>query len=422
MSKFRPWAKRATLLVALVPITACQFTGVNSIALPFSKGGRSDDIHITVEMESVANLVPNSEVKVDDVTVGSVRKIEVDGWHAKVTLGIEKGTKLPSNMHAAVAQKSLLGAEYIELSTPPDPSPNLLKSGDVIPIADTSRYPETEEVLSAVGMVLNGGGLSQIQTITHELNLTLGGHEADIRAFIKQFGALTGNLAAQKKNIVKAIDSLDHLSSRYAAGNQQIKTALDDLPAGVDVLAQERGNLTKMLSSLGDLGDQVSTIAKEDGTNLREDAKHLATTLDAIANTGPKTFQTALGSITYPFPIKSVIGGLRGDYLNLFFTVDLSLKSLERDYLSGTPLAGLYSTLVGLIPGSASKPTANPLLNPLQGLSTLLAQGTKTGSSKGATTGTPSPGAPSPSASPTTTPSGGSGLGGLLSALLGGGH
>src|SRR3546814_1410691 len=75
-------------------------------------------MRITVYMENAVNLVPNSEVKVNDVTVGAVRTIEFDGWRAKLTLGVEKGTRLPANVEAKIAQKSLLGAEYIELEVP----------------------------------------------------------------------------------------------------------------------------------------------------------------------------------------------------------------------------------------------------------------------------------------------------------------
>jgi len=412
------YLRLGVLLLAVLQLSACQFTGVNSLQLPFGKGGGSNSYSVTVEFESVSNLVPNSEVKVDEVTVGSVRAVDLDGWHAKLTLGIEDGVKLPSNAVATIAQKSLLGASYVDLKSPSEPSRTFLKDGDTIPVARTGRFPETEETLSAVSLLLNGGGLSQLQTITHELNQALGGHENEIRDFIAQFGKLTGDLANQRTGIVSALSSLNRLSARYARGDEQIKTALRDIPEGVDALAGERARLTELLGSLGDLGDQVTGLVNESGANLRTDAKHLATTLNGIANVGPKDFQTSLGSLTYPFPISSVVNGFRGDYLNLFITLDLSLKGIERDYLGGTPLAGIYSTLLGLIPGSSSAPVPDPLLNPLQGL-----LGSLTGSVGSQPSKVPAAGG-SPSQAPA--PANGSGssnpLGDVLSSLLGGGR
>lgn len=417
MSRLTNVAGRCLLLLGLIPLTACQFTGVNSLELPFGKGGGSDDYQLTVEFESVSNLVPNSEVKVDEVTVGSVRKVDLDGWHARLTLGIERGVELPSNAIANIAQKSLLGASYVDLRSPAEPAPTLLKDGDTIPIARTGRFPETEETLSAVSLLLNGGGLSQLQTITRELNRALGGNEEQIRAFVAEVGTLAGDLADQRAGIVRALRSLDRMSARYARGDEQIKTALRDIPAGVDALAAERARLTKVLGSLGNLGDQVAGLVDESGENLRVDAQRLAGTLNGIANVGPKDFQTSLGSLTYPFPISSVVNGFRGDYLNLFITLDLSLKGIERDYLGGTPLAGVYSSLLGLIPGSSSAPVSNPLLDPLQGLGGLTPPTTGSGGQPDAAS---TPGA-QPSVAPTpTAPS--NPLTDVLSGLLGGGR
>ena len=50
---------------------------------------------VTVTMANVGNLTPNSEVKVNDVTVGSVRTIAFKDWKAQLTLGIEGGVQLP---------------------------------------------------------------------------------------------------------------------------------------------------------------------------------------------------------------------------------------------------------------------------------------------------------------------------------------
>src|SRR3546814_13000871 len=107
--------------VALVlsgAMSGCEFTGVNNQPLTFTKGGGDDDMRITVYMENAVNLVPNSEVKVNDVTVGAVRTIEFDGWRAQLTLGVEQGTRLPANVAAKIAQNSQLGAEYLELEVP----------------------------------------------------------------------------------------------------------------------------------------------------------------------------------------------------------------------------------------------------------------------------------------------------------------
>jgi len=93
----------------------------------------------------VSNLVPNAEVKVNDVTVGSVVASEATDWHAHLTVALDGVTRLPANATARVGQKSLLGAEYLELSAPTDQPPiGQLRDGDAIPLSRTGKYPETE--------------------------------------------------------------------------------------------------------------------------------------------------------------------------------------------------------------------------------------------------------------------------------------
>ncbi len=66
------------LLLALAGsalVAGCSFTGVNSYTLPLNEGGGSDAVTVTVLLENATNLVPNSEVKYKEVTVGSILAI-----------------------------------------------------------------------------------------------------------------------------------------------------------------------------------------------------------------------------------------------------------------------------------------------------------------------------------------------------------
>lgn len=351
---------------AVVRVVSGSFTflGVNSITLPFSKGNGDDSYTVTVYMENVANLVPNSEVKVSEITVGSVRKIELDGWRAKLTIGLEGDVVLPANLRARVAQKSLLGAEYLELREPRKPAQERLADGAVIDLAQTSRYPETEEALSAMSLLLNGGGLAQVSTITRELNATFEGRDGDIRNFIAQLDTFVTNLDDQRDNIVLALRRMNDLGAAYAGDVEVLGKALEELPAAVELVAAQRKQLVRTLSEVGDLGDTVDGFVDKNQDLLVEATSHLTGTLKAVADAGD-VLADAVEDATYPFPVRAVIAGIKGDYMNLFFTVDLSLASIERDYLSGTPLSGIYSQLLGLLPAGNSVAQGDILENPL---------------------------------------------------------
>ena len=79
-------AKAAALvMVGALALSGCDFN-VYSLPLPGGADLGDDPYAVTVEFNDVLDLVPQSAVKVDDVTVGRVEDISLDGYTAEVTL------------------------------------------------------------------------------------------------------------------------------------------------------------------------------------------------------------------------------------------------------------------------------------------------------------------------------------------------
>ena len=162
---------------------------------------------------------------------------------------------LPDNAVADIQQTSLLGEKYVSLAPPTTEAPEgRLGEGDTIPLARSGRNAEVEEVLSALSLLLNGGGVAQLKTINVELTRAMAGHESDIQGAVRQLDTFIGGLDQHKADVVRAIDGLDRLSARLAAQKTQIATAVDNLGPGLKVLADQRAQLTRMLTALSDLG------------------------------------------------------------------------------------------------------------------------------------------------------------------------
>ena len=200
------------------------------------------------------DLVPQTSVKVDDVTVGKVDTIEVDGYHAEVTVLLRKSVKLPDNAEATIRQTSLLGEKFVSLAAPASgASSGRLGDGDTIPLAHSGRNPEVEEVLGALSLLLNGGGVAQLKTISTELNKALGGREGDVRSVLSQLDVFMGQLDTNKDQIVRAIESLNRLAISLNKQKPAITQALDELPRAVASINRQRDDLVKMLRALSDL-------------------------------------------------------------------------------------------------------------------------------------------------------------------------
>lgn len=422
--KGRALVMSVSVLVSAL-LSGCSFNGINSYPLPFTKGHGADDITMTVYLQNAANLVPNSEVKYRELTIGSVRRIVFDRGDAKLTVGVERSADLPADLTARVAQKSLLGAEYLELSSSAGPSAPRLTTGQVLHLDRTGRYPETEEVLAGAAMLLNGGGLPQVRVITHELNQALDGRQADVRTLISRLVTFTRTLDQQKSAILDAIGQTDRLAHSIAVHDGTVERALTELPKGVETLDRERQKLVTTLSSLSDFGAIAHRVVSESEGNLTTTLNNLRPVTKALVDSGQNLINAA-EAITYPFPTRAISKAFFGDYINLYATFDIDPKGLLKTFLGGTPLDGVYSGLVDGLPLGTAAGALNPLLDPLLGQQAQLLNGPKKKPTTAPSMGTkPSAGtrpatspatpAPAPSATASSRPN-------LLQALLGGGR
>jgi phospholipid/cholesterol/gamma-HCH transport system substrate-binding protein len=327
--------RRLTPLVALglsgVVLTGCGFEGAASIPLPGGEGNGDDAYAFHVEFTDVLDLVPQSAVKVDDVTVGSVSDIELDGYTALVTVSVNGDVELPANTSASLRQTSLLGEKFVSLDPPPpaEAADRPLRSGDLISLEDTTRSAEIEEVLGALSLVLNGGSLEQLQVINTEIVNALEGREPEVKSALNELEEFVGGLEAQKGQIVRALDSLDRLTSTLVTERQTIATALEDIPAGVEVLDAQREDLVAMLTALEDLGDVAVRVINKTQANTVADLRALQPILAQLNAAGEDLPNSLELLTTYPFP-RNVFHGIRGDYANLFVTMDLS-TALENE-------------------------------------------------------------------------------------------
>jgi phospholipid/cholesterol/gamma-HCH transport system substrate-binding protein len=393
----------ACAAACLLGLSGCQFTGIGSLTLPFTAGTGSGSYTVTVLLAQAGNLPVNAEVMVNDATVGTVTAIRFDHWHARLTVSLARGVRLPANATATIGQKSLFGAEYLALGPPAGAPPTgRLRAGAVIPLARTSAYPSTEDVLAALSTVLNGGGLNQLSTITRELNDTLRGHTGQARALLQNLRVFIGSLNSQRASIIATLDGLDALSAQLRAGDKTLTRAIDSIPAGLAVLNRNEKNLTAALTAVAKLGTVADRVINETSQNLLANLRALQPVLARLADSGHNLVTSLPLLATFPFPVRVVDHSFRGDYANLYLSLDLTLPKLEAAWLTGTPLSGL----AGLGKSKRSTTSGNPLTAPLQLPGTPHAR-----------SATPTP-APSSSGGS----SGSSPPGGLLGWLLGGGN
>jgi phospholipid/cholesterol/gamma-HCH transport system substrate-binding protein len=328
-------------------VTGCAFQGVNSLPLPGAVGRGSDAAVYHVEVANIGTLESNSPVLINDVVVGSVGKMTLNGWHVKLDVSLKPDVIVPANAVATVGQTSLLGSMHVALDPPPGQAPKgRLKPGATIGLNSSSTYPSTERTLSSLAAVVNGGGLGQIGDIVHNFNEALSGRQDAVHDLITRLDTFVGTLYQQRDNIIATIDELNRFSATLGGQQEVLIRGLNKIPPALDVLIKERPRLTAALEKLGTFSETVSGVIGDTQADLVKNLQNLAPTLQALADVGP-SIDTALAYIpTFPLTQNLIDRGVRGDYVNLFVDIDLTNARIKRGLLLGTRLGQDRASLI----------------------------------------------------------------------------
>ncbi|MET0930248.1 MAG: MCE family protein [Aeromicrobium sp.] len=446
-------------VVSAVVLSGCGFSPYK-LPLPGGADLGSKPYTVRIQFRDVLDLVPQSAVRVDDIAVGKVSDIKLEGWTALVTVKINRDAELPDNAIATIRQTSLLGEKFVSLAPPDGGATGSLGNGDMIPLERSSRNPEVEEVLGAASLLFNGGGLEKTNTIIRELNNALGGNEPEVKELLTTTSTFITQLDDNKEALLTALEKVNRLAIATNDQTDAITGALDDLPEALRVVNDQRDDLVGLLESLDRLSGVATGVIRDSKADTVADLKALVPALTNLSKAGDDLATGTQALLTFPFSDGFVGGSVAaasgrcqdsapgqkeikegacfGDFANLSVSLDIGANQLE-NILGGFDLTNLLS------PGGSTPATpdtdpdapdaapdasgADPLpelpdLGPVDDIADLL-KGLFPGNARlpGLTppttpaAGQPAPGAtaPAPAPAPTRSPGGG----GFLCSLFG---
>ncbi len=360
----------AVVFACLAATTGCEWQGLNSLTLPGTEGGGDGSYTIQAQLPDVVVIQQNTNVRVADVNVGNVTEIEVQDWHALVTMRIDGGVQLPANSTAKVGQTSLLGSMHIELAPPvTEPPSGQLGNGSLIPLSAASTYPTTEQTLASVSILLNGGGLGQLQEINQSLATALAGREADLRSLLTQLDVFIRELNSQTDDIITATESLNELAGQVAEKDKTVEKALNTIPQALRVLAEQRVQIADAVDALGKFSAVATSTVEQTEDALVSNLRNIAPVMRSLADAGPSLTRSLDFLSTYPWVKSTIPNWFRGDFANISLVIDLTLSRIDSSLFTGTRWEGDLTELelqwgrtIGQMPSPYT--AGNPLIAP----------------------------------------------------------
>jgi phospholipid/cholesterol/gamma-HCH transport system substrate-binding protein len=235
---------------------------------------------------NVLNLPDDAQVRLGAQVVGQVSSISTQNFQADLTLQIDKDVRLLDGTTAQVRFDNPLGDEYVILQAPASQAATgaarFLRPGALIAESDTSTAPSVEDTFGALSLVLNGGGLNQLQVIIHELNDTFNGNQPRIRSFLTTIDRGVSTVSGGRAVIDGALASIEKLTVRLNAGRGVIAEGIDTIAPAVGVLASENSQISSLLGQLSNLGQIGTRVALESGQNSVADVKDLLPVVEQL--------------------------------------------------------------------------------------------------------------------------------------------
>ena len=342
--RHRAW-QGLVLLVAALVLSSCGWRGISNVAIPGGPGTGGDSYTIYVQVPDTLAINGNSKVMVADVYVGSIRSIDLKNWIATLKLGVDKSVKLPKNAIAKIGQTSLLGSQHVELAAPANPSPELLKDGDTIPLKNSSAYPTTEQTLASLSLILRGGGVPNLETLQNEVFNIFNGRGNQIHAFLGKLDTFTNQLNQQRDDITHAIDSTNRLLVYVGGRNDVLERVLTDIPPLIKHFADTKNLLINAVDAVGRMSQYADQYLSEARGPLHQDLQSLQCPLRELGRASPYLIGGLKLILTQPFDIDAVPKVIRGDYMNLSLTLDVTYSAVDNAFLTGTGLSGALRAL-----------------------------------------------------------------------------
>jgi len=241
----------------------------------------SGDRTVTAYFTSAASLYEGNPVEVLGVPVGSVASVKPESGRVKVVLHLDKGVKLPADVHALQVAPSLISGRSIALS-PAYGGGAELHDGAVIPIGRTEVPLDVNDLFrsaDSLATALGPQGANKDGSLTRFLEVlaaNLDGNGKNMAAALHNLSAATTTLAGSREDLTGTIRGLQQFVGTLAAHDGSVRTLNEKLASVSGTLADERFNLSAALDQLSVTLGTLASFVEDNRAAIRSNVTRLS--------------------------------------------------------------------------------------------------------------------------------------------------
>jgi phospholipid/cholesterol/gamma-HCH transport system substrate-binding protein len=239
---------------------------------------------VRLELANGGGIFPNAEVTYRGVTVGRVTDLRLTPDGIEADLHIDSSApRIPADLTAAVADRSAVGEQYVDLMPGTADGP-YLADGAVISQQRTSIPLPTQNLLANLDRLANSVPTQSLQTVVTELNAGFSGTGADLQKLLDSVSDFTKTAQAQLPQTTQLLNTgrivLDTQNAE-AGSIESFSTSLDQLAAQ---LRTSDPDLRKLIANAPQAATQLTDLLDESGRQLGTVLANLLTTANVLSS------------------------------------------------------------------------------------------------------------------------------------------
>ncbi|HEY1969547.1 MAG TPA: MCE family protein, partial [Pseudonocardia sp.] len=285
--------------------------GVNASDLAVPVGGvPGPSYRLSAVFSDALNLPEGAHVRLNGDDIGRVQRIVGKDFTATVTMSIRKDVPLPVGTTVELRQATPLGEVFVAVHPPARPVTGaVIADGTVLGEADTAPSATIEDLLAALSVTVNGGGLAQLQTIVHELNTGVDGKAAKISHLLGQTQTALDTINSRTSDIDRVLASSRQLTQTLTERRSTVDAAFSDITPMVRVLADQNNKFIHTLDGAGELAHISNRALDKSDTDIRLLVSKLGPLGTQFAETKPVIKPALTGLINFTDTLAALVKG-----------------------------------------------------------------------------------------------------------------
>jgi virulence factor Mce-like protein len=237
---------------------------VNLLGNPFSS-----PTVLTTEFPNASGLYPGFQVELNGVPVGTVSSTALTKTATKVTMSINPGIKVPSNVQASVQIANDLGEQVVNLVPAQHTDPHTLRSGANVPAQPNEVPADVGQVVATATKLLQAIPANDLNKLIGELATSLAGNAGNLRTLVDAGTTFSKEFVAYQQQFTELLANSPPALDAVTAVAPELRQDLANTAALVQVLAQQgQAGLHNLLANGSSAFAQINKLVTSESANL----------------------------------------------------------------------------------------------------------------------------------------------------------